>query len=191
MTEPPAATSNNRFSLFLAGASVVLAILVVALGIQNHRLKQQLADEHAESPVLERGASLEPVRLVDPDGQPGTMADASDGARTLWLFFTPTCPACRSTLPVWSDLARSLEPDAPRVLGVNLARPGSPGNEELVTVDLGFPVYGIDHEASSGLSRITHVPATVILDADGRVERAWFGQLDDGLLAELLAALER
>ena len=175
------------FNRVMSVTAIALAVLVVFLARQNLQLKKQLAEHQAPQSALTPGERLGPIQLMDPDGASRPLSFAGDDQRTVLLFFTPDCPACRATLPVWHEL-ESLETSA-RILGVNLEAPGASQGDGLVTFGFPFPVFGIDPERSEGLREISYVPATVILDGDGVVRKLWFGELDDeqqnGLRREL------
>jgi thiol-disulfide isomerase/thioredoxin len=173
------------FNRVVSLAAVLLAVLVVLLAAQNFRLKRQLA-EHDQAPLggLEIGERLGPVELLGPAGESRPLTFSSEQPRTVLLFFTPSCPACRATIPVWLELIEAIETPA-RILGVNLGGPEASAGEELVTGGWPFPVFGVEPEQSSGLHRITHVPATVILDGTGTVRKVWFGELGEDQQADL------
>jgi hypothetical protein len=176
------------FNRLISLASVALAALVVVLAWQNLHLKRQLAEQLQPRAELEAGDRLGPIRLVDTTGAPGPSTVDENGGRTVLLFFTPTCPACRATVPVWQELFASPDPTL-RVLGVNLGSPGENHGEVLVTAGLPFPVFGVEPEHSQGLHDINLVPATVLVDGRGIVEQAWFGELDGDRLGKVRQAL--
>jgi len=62
------------------------------------------------------------------------------------------------------------------VVGIQTDRDES-GGSSLVTQAFPFPVYGIERDRPNPMDRIPYIPATVVLDARGTVERVWFGVL--------------
>ena len=108
------------FNRLMALTSVVLAVLVVFLAVQNIQLKRRIADRATPPGTLEPGERLGPIQLVNPAGDSSPLVFSPDNPRTVLLFFTPSCPACRATVPVWQELFESTETST-RVLGVNLA----------------------------------------------------------------------
>lgn len=191
MSHDQTTTARDWFTRIVTVAALALALMVVFLARQNRELKRRLGEPAAPVDALEPGERLGPVRLVDADGRTRPLTLAEDGGPTVLLFFTPTCPACRETLPVWRSIVASLEAPA-SVLGVDLAPPGSPGaREALGADDWPFPVVRVDPEGSAGLARIAWVPATVIVGGDGVVQRVWFGALDEAGQDELRGVLGR
>jgi thiol-disulfide isomerase/thioredoxin len=183
------AREGAGFQRVLVVASLGLAVLVGALAWQNRTLKRQLAEVRAPVASLAPGERLGPIELLDGQGSGKPLTFAGDADHTLLLFFTPTCPACRNTVPVWHQLVASLD-SRPRILGIDLAPPGTPGaSQELGSEAWPFPVFRVDPAHSAGLSRIPYVPATVIVDGDGVVQRVWFGELDARGQRELVESL--
>jgi thiol-disulfide isomerase/thioredoxin len=168
----------NVFNRVMSVTAIALALLAVFLARQNLQLKKQLAEQQVPAAALMPGVRLGPIQLVDADGESRPLSFSRDDERTVLLFFTPDCPACRATIPVWQELIDSLE-RPPRILGVNLAPPDADHGGGLVTFGLPFPVFSVEAERSEGLREISYVPATVILDSTGVVRSAWFGELDD------------
>ena len=110
--------------------------------------------------------------------------------RTLLLIFSVHCPACNQTMPMWEELVREVrDTTGLRILGVQTDRPGEGEESELVTAALPFDVYGLDREGSPAMSRIPYIPATIVVDTAGVVERIWFGIPSTEDLDELRDAL--
>ena len=90
-------------------AIVVLAGVVVALvrqiGVLHERLRPVGALAIAAGPRVG-----EPAPIVEVNDLSGTLksvgAPASDGRDTLLFFLSPTCPVCKTLLPVLGSLAR-------------------------------------------------------------------------------------
>jgi len=185
-TERKGGRSGERaFSIFLMVACAALAILVLLLAQQNRRLKSQLATlltPQMPPEALKAGDVLEPLALLDDGGNRVLINFEGLADRTLLLFFSPDCPACRETIPVWSALLNGRRSTV-RVTGIRLGG----GIED--APNLPFAVYTPEDGGQSLAGRIPFVPATMILDSDGTVERAWYGLLDEEKQAELAQIL--
>ena len=180
MAESGSGASSNRFSIFLVVISTALALLVILLAIQNRDLKQQLASAtHGSVPESpwSAGDAFGSLVLVDDSGEPTPVVFDGAAERTLLLIFSRGCPACVETLPIWSELLSENVDENLRILGVQLDRGAEP--DGLVDASLPFPVFGVDHGASGSLTRVSHIPSTVILDGAGRVQKSWIGVLTD------------
>lgn len=185
-------TGGRRFTGFLIAVSSVLALLVILLAIQNRQLKHQLAELAAGDSVVEplrRGEVFDALVLVDDQGNRIPLTFDGGTPRTLLLIFSLGCPACTKTLPIWDEmLSEAVDPDI-RVMGVQLDRGEEPGS--LVAAALPFPVFGVDHSVSTSLSRVSHIPCTVLLDSHGRVSQAWIGTLSESQELEVREAISQ
>jgi len=176
---------EKLFTVFLMVACAALAVLVLLLAMQNRRLKEQLSTlltPQMPPDALREGNVLEPLALLDEGGNRIVLSFEGAGEQTLLLFFSPDCPACRETIPVWSALLQS-RPLEVRVAGVRL------GGEVEDVPNLPFTVYTPEDGGKSLGGKIPFVPATILLDDGGAIERVWYGMLDEGKQSELRDAL--
>ena len=111
---------------------------------------------------------------------------------TLVLVFTATCPACRETLPIWKRLLGEASFPGFRFVGLQLDLHGNETAASVAREDplLPFPVYGVRRERGDVLTKVPVIPTTLILDAAGVVQKAWFGVLTESEQDELRAALQ-
>ena len=176
---------ERAFSIFLMVACAALAVLVLLLAQQNRRLKSQLSTmltPQMPPEALKEGDVLPPLALLDDGGNRIVLDFEGLGERTLLLFFSPDCPACRETMPVWSALLRERSPRV-RVSGIRLGA----GMED--SPNLPFAVYTPEDGGNSLAGKIPFVPATALLDDGGAVERVWYGMLDEEKQAALTGIL--
>ena len=181
-------SGGKAFNLFLMVACAVMAVLVMLLAMQNRRLKEQvdtLLTPQLPPESLQEGSVLEPLALLDNEGNRVLIDfEGGDGqTRTLLMFFSPDCPACRQTLPVWSAVLQDRNPSI-RIAGIRL------GPEMNDVPYLSFTVYAPEDGGKSLAGKIAFVPATMILDAGGTIERLWYGALEEDTQAELAAILD-
>jgi len=185
---------DRTFTVVLAVACLVLAALVIGLAIQNLGLKKELAASHGDGlPTLATGDVVAPLVLVD-DGFRRYTLDWSSTSRTVLLVYTTTCPVCAETRPVWEAMAGRLAEDGGvRVVGIELDRPTEPGADAPATPALArpYPTYAIDYGPNEAfLQLVPYVPATVVIDAGGKVRDVHFGGLDDGAAEAIATAIE-
>jgi hypothetical protein len=172
------------FNIFMMVACVALAVVVLLLAMQNRELKAQLAQlSRPQIPpeALKQGDSFVPLVLLDDSGAETPLRFGPGEPRSLLLFFSTNCPACRQTLPVWSELLEA-PPAGLRVAGVRT------GSQVEDIPYLSFPVYTVQ-DATSLVGKIPYIPSTLILDSEGTVEQVWYGGLDESQLEELSRAL--
>ena len=170
-TEP-----RTRFAkvieIFLWLAALGVLAENVVLFQQNRRLHEALA------PQIAAGIQLQMLSGLSLDGrlEPVTLPQA--GSKLLIITFSPGCPACPANQDGWMKLASTLEQKGVRVLWVSrdpieitrdyCVKHGIPLSDTLA--DPPYRTY-----AQLGLAR---VPNTVLVGAEGRVEKVWAGRLD-------------
>jgi len=170
---------SRGFARFLLVACLGLTTLCVLLVIQNHALRARTLPPTA---ALASGDRLSPLTVLDDSGAAREIR-FEGRPRTVLLLFTSDCPACRETLPLWTDLFSTAPPPPTRVVGIQLddRRQGSEAGSALP-----FEVYGYERRASGDpLSRIPGVPALVLVDDRGVVLRSWFGVPGERELEEI------
>ena len=182
-------SGGKAFNLFLMVACTALAVLMVLLAMQNRDLKQQLTDlmtPQLPPESLKEGDIFEPLAMLDDEGNQVLIDfDGSDGqTRTLLMIFSSDCGACKETIPVWSALLQERNLSI-RVAGLRL------GAEKEDTPLMPFSVYTPEDGGKSLAGKIPFVPATMILDAGGTIERVWYGTLNEEKQAELTEILDK
>jgi thiol-disulfide isomerase/thioredoxin len=165
-------TGRDWYSIFLSAISLALAVLVILLVLQNRDLKQKLraAAEGGGPSGLAVGETLSPFTLVDAAGAPAPVP-VGNGQPRLVLLFTSTCPHCSDAMPIWRDLVRD-GGGGMEVVGVQL----DAGRETAKPIDtLPFPVLAPGETPPQFLSKVTGVPATILLDGSGKIEKLIYG----------------
>jgi methylamine dehydrogenase accessory protein MauD len=153
--------------VMLWGVVLLLCLVVWALVRQVGVLHERVAPAGAlmgpEQPAVGEHAPV--YELRDWSGQPTRVGGIdADGAKTLLLFVSPTCPVCKVLLPVARDVGRD------EGLRVVLASDG-PREEHAEFVrryDLGAGRYVLSGELGRAY-QIGRLPYAVLLDAEGRV----------------------
>ncbi len=170
------AQQKTRFSkvmemlLWLAGLGVLAENIF--LFQQNRRLNDALA------PQISAGTQLQMLSGVALDGRQKRVALPAPGAKLLILTFSPGCPACQANQDGWMRLASAIEQKGVRVLWVSrdpleITRDYCVKHGIRLSDTLAEPPYRTF--AQLGLAR---VPNTLLVGADGRVEKVWAGRLD-------------
>jgi len=186
---------SGAFNVFLMVACAALSVLVVLLAVQNLRLKKALS-QHGPGALpenaLHEGESFTGLSLVQWDEQSRPLQFGQGENRTLLLIFSTSCGACERTFPIWEQVVAGLsEESKTRVVGVqtDASHGASEDPGGLMTEALTFPVFAVDYDASPIMGRIPGVPATVLLDAAGIVEKVWFGAPENDVIDEMRSAL--
>jgi len=167
---------KTRFSkvmeifLWLAGLGVLAENIF--LFRQNRHLNEALA------PQITAGTQLRMLAGIAFDGRLEPVILPAAGSKLLIITFSPGCPACQANQDGWMRLASTLERKGVRVLWVSrdpieITRDYCTKHGIPLSDTLADPPYRTF--AQLGLAR---VPNTVLVGADGRVEKVWAGRLD-------------
>jgi methylamine dehydrogenase accessory protein MauD len=149
-------------------AVIALAVTVFALARQIGVLHERIAPAGALtlSGGLKPGETAPDLRLATLDGAPLVLRAAADAGRGLLLFFlSPTCPVCRSLLPVVLRMAD----EERQWLEVVFASDGSTPEEHRAYVrerGLGAFPYVISQELGIAFG-VGKLPYAALLDARG------------------------
>ncbi len=177
---------GTRTSRRLVLACLALAGLDVALALRVRLLQRRLAVLAAPDPrrALLQGDRFPRVTLFDAAGEERALLDPSTSVAALVLVSSASCGACDAVRPFWKAVVRADSTTSLRVLELVLdARPeelsdheslGSPGATLLVT------------PGGDGLelaARLAGLPAAILVDGDGAVVHAFYGEVQAGLLS--------
>jgi peroxiredoxin len=167
---------KTRFSkvmeifLWLAGLGVLAENIF--LFRQNRHLNEALA------PQITAGTQLQMLAGIAFDGRLEPVILPAAGSKLLIITFSPSCPACQANQDGWMKLAITLEQKGIRVLWVSrdaieITRDYCTKHGIPLSDTLADPPYRTF--AQLGLAR---VPNTLLVGAEGRVEKVWAGRLD-------------
>jgi peroxiredoxin len=153
---------------------VALGVLAenIFLFLQNRRLNEALA------PQITAGTQLQMLAGIGFDGRLEPVTLPSADSKLLIITFSPRCPACQANQDGWMRLASVLEQKGVRVLWVSrdpieITRDYCLKHGIRLSDTLADPPYRTF--AQLGLAR---VPNTLLVRAEGRVEKVWAGRLD-------------
>lgn len=139
-------------------------------------------------------ARTEPVALagVTMAGDPVDLAEWR-GAPVVLNFWYAACPPCRKEAPDLAELARELEPEGVRFLGVNHTDEPATAQAFERTFDIPYPTL---HDAQAegvaalqGVVPLQAMPSTVVLDAEGRVAARIIGMVERSTLSAMVGTV--
>jgi peroxiredoxin len=156
--------------LWLAGLGVLAEN--VFLFLQNRHLSEALA------PQITAGTQLKMLAGVALNGRLEPVTLPSAGSKLLIITFSPSCPACQANQEGWMKLSGALQQEGIRVLWLSrdpmeITRDYCMKHGISLSDTLADPPHRT--YVQLGLAR---VPNTVLVGADGRVEKVWVGRLD-------------
>jgi methylamine dehydrogenase accessory protein MauD len=158
----------------LAISNVVLWIVVICLVFVLLALTRQLGVLHeriapAGALMINRGPAIgeavAPIDVVDLQGRELRIgATSGDGRSTLVLFLSPTCPVCKTLLPVLRS-SRNQERDW---LDVVLASDGEPAQHRQFVLDHQLADFPYVLSPALGLSyQVNRLPFAALIDQAG------------------------
>jgi len=115
--------------------------------------------------------------LQDLEGRTHRLEDYR-GRVVLVNFWATWCEPCRAEMPSIERLRADLGDRPFSVLAINLAEPRSRIEKFLAAMPLGFPVLLDRDTAVAKAWRARILPATYLVDRNGRVRQVHFGELD-------------
>lgn len=176
-----ASGTTRRLAIAAAFAAASLAVAPPA------RAGSAGAAFAAKPAVAADALGRHPLRMLD--GPPTTLA-AMRGDVVVVNFWATWCAPCRKELPRLDALNRQLAGHGARIVAVSIDEDAA--NVERFTKG-GRLTLPVAHDGPAGLAReldLRSVPATIVLDRDGRV--AWStGRSDEATLAEMTAVVKR
>lgn len=120
----------------------------------------------------------------------GTYQVRQTGEPRVLNLWATWCTPCRAELPALDDAARRIE--GAQIVGINVGDTGSDAEELVDELGLSFP-QALDYVAEIQQAlRITGMPSTIFVDADGNVIDVHSGELTldeiETMTADLLGA---
>ena len=175
-----------RSTLLFAGLTALLTValfLEIRHGRQLEAALRDLTATKARQGGIEEGRVLAPLELLDGQGTRVKVA-FTEAVGTVLLFHSAGCGACANTAPRWRQaLTEAARPD----LAVVVAQTdGTAARADLegLPASLSVPLPPVGWHAN-----LPALPATLVLDSEGRLVRAWYGQLEDETQRELVDVL--
>jgi len=168
----------TRWTLLFAALTAALTVGLFLVVRQNGDLRRNLevlAAAKGRANGFDLGQRLAPVRLEDAAGESVTVRFDEGALGTLVLVHASSCDACAATAPRWGQaIAAADRPDV-RVLCLRTDADGSdPGTLAGLPPSLAIPL-----PPSGWPAALPAVPATLLLDHEGRLVWSAFGELSE------------
>jgi len=159
--------------MFALGA--VLLLVNVLLVQQNKKLKV-LASRPDRALEIKPGTAVPPLEGFDSDGNRHNVNYGEDSRKTILLVMAPRCHACEENLPNWEAIINGFDRRSFRLAAVSLQSEGV--NEYVNRLGINqFPVLTKIDPKYKVAYNLALTPQTILIDADGNVEKVWSGLL--------------
>ncbi len=175
---------SRLFTGLLVVACAGLSLEVVLLARTNRELRNQLAAERAKPTdwQVQPRERFDSFSLIDQIGSTIEVTFGVGKPASILLFFADGCEACERIYPTWMELFAEPGSGAARVFAIQV---DEPGNAAVAHNTLALPVFKVPEHDFSAIQKVLSVPATLIVDAEGVVQRVWRGDLSDAAIGEL------
>jgi len=159
----------------LLAAVVILWIVVIALALAVLALVRQVGMLHERlGPVgalvlpggPEAGSAAPDFTLEAIDGRTVRLGGSGDGRATLLFFLSPSCPVCKSLLPVVKQIAR----ESGDALQVVLASDGDHDEQVRMVTREHLEMFPLVLSTPLGIAyQVSKLPHAVLIDAAGTI----------------------
>jgi hypothetical protein len=174
----------RRSTVLLAAALAVGLIFSNAtLFSQNRRLKSRDGALPA-SIVPTVGASLPPLVGVDLQGKKLDLSYGGDPRKTILLVFSPSCGVCTINWPVWESLAKEADPGLYRIVYASTTSGVTSDYTSLYGISNSLVFSRLDPKSQIAY-KLQFTPETILIGADGNIERVWLGLIDGAQLEDI------
>jgi len=172
-----------KWNLAALACCIVLLAANFALLRQNQQLKSQLG----QPPVpfeASAGTHVPDLAGHDLDGKPISIAYGNDQRKVLVFVFSPTCGFCAENWPKWWQVFPALNRAAVRPVAVDVS--SSVTRDFIAQHQMtDMPVVAQADPKTLVRYQFRLTPQTILVDAEGRVEKVWSGVLDESNVAEI------
>lgn len=165
---------KNKSIILLYIISSLLLAANILLIYQNLNLKAEI--ERNTPPVPKEGDVLSPITANDLNGN-STQIDFREGkGKTVLFFFRSTCLYCKEQMRYWDRVVKTANKDNFNVTAVTSESNAEAVKEFLDAYDVGdWRVLRIRPEDAQ-IVKFHQTPITVVVDRDGRIDKAWAGR---------------
>lgn len=168
--------ASPKTTPWLLAALVALSALTLGLAYQNRALQGRVRDlgllaNAAQSRGYFTGAVLPAFTLVTHDGLPLRGGSDATESETLVLIGSRSCAYCDDARVEWEFIAMDWAEYGLNIVGIEL----DTAREDLDPDAATYPLHVPGGDAQPFVANLPGVPASLFLDREGRVIRAFYG----------------
>jgi hypothetical protein len=159
--------------MFVLGATL---LLVNVLLVQQNKKLKVLASRPDRALEVKPGTALPPLQGFDSNGARHSIDYGQDSLKTVLLVLAPRCHACEENMPNWEAIINRLDRRSFRLAAVSLQSEGfreyasRHGINQVPVLTKIDPKYRVAYN-------LALTPQTILIAADGKVEKVWTGAL--------------
>jgi hypothetical protein len=159
--------------LFVLGAGL---LLMNGLLLQQNKKLRILAKRPDRALEVRPGTTLPPLEGFDSNGNMHSLNYAQDSRKTVLLVLSAKCRACDENMPNWEAMINGLDRQSFRLAAVSLQSEGFKENASQRGINQIPILTKIDPKYRVAYN-LALTPQTILIDADGKVEKVWTGFL--------------
>ena len=182
-------SKSRRFpTLIFPALTALLLALNVLLVVQNRALKAVPPTPASLLPA--RGVRINEIDGLSIDGSPIDIQFGKDHRKTMLFVFSTSCGVCTANWPNWEKLSKSVNPTVFRLAYANINSEMSKKYSDRYGLPAADVFAQLDARSRTQLN-LQLTPLTIVLGADGTLERYWAGRLRPDEISQLQTVLLR
>ena len=161
--------------MFVLGAAL---LLVNFLLVQQNKKLKVMASRPDRALEVKPGTALPPLEGFDSDEAMRIVDYGQDSRKTVLLVFSPRCKACEENMPNWKSIVNGVDQRSFQLAAVSLQSEGVKeyasrhGINQIPVLAKIDPKYRVTYN-------LALTPQTILVAADGKVEKVWTGVLSE------------
>jgi len=156
---------------------VVFGVLILDSG-KKEKFKNEIKNDNSVKEGIYKGEIPPDFKLEDLQGREVSLKSYR-GKVVLLNFWATWCPPCRKEIPSMVKLYESYKNKGLEIIGINLDKLDKSGIEKFsLEYNINFPILLDPTGKTAALYGITALPATFILDRNGKIQEKVAGGKD-------------
>jgi len=156
---------------------VVFGVLILDSG-NKEKFKNEIKNDNSVKEGIYKGEIPPDFKLKDLQGREVSLKSYR-GKVVLLNFWATWCPSCRKEIPSMVKLYESYKNKGLEIIGINLDKLDKSGIEKFsLEYNINFPILLDPTGKTAALYGITALPATFILDRNGKIQEKVAGGKD-------------
>lgn len=163
--------------------TVILLVLIVAVG---YTLITNVFNDHK---VIKAGDQAPNFQLTTLDGETVLLSDYR-GKGVFLNFWATYCPPCKTEMPFMENQYEKFKEKGVEILAVNVGEPALTAETFVDRYELSFPVPLDEREEVYKAYGVKPIPATFLIDKNGKVIDRVTKGLTEQEIAEMMARIQ-